>query len=105
MNMLRVWMRKATEEERVALAAAVGTSRGYLNQLAMDNHREPRPELAAAFEEVTAGFHRASNGRLPRLYRTDLVTACRGCAFAAQCLGQDVIVRADFPVVAFSEQQ
>lgn len=95
--MMRVWMRAATEDERHWLALDIGTSRGYLDQLA-GGHREPKPELAAEIERATALAH-AENPRLPRIYRTDLVSACRSCAFAAQCLGGDVLMRVEFPVV------
>lgn len=99
MNMMQVWMRAATESERIYLALEAGTSRGYLNQLA-GGHREPRPELAAEIERVTAEVHGETDGRLPKLYRTDLVSACRKCAFAATCLGEQVLMRSEFPVVS-----
>jgi hypothetical protein len=101
-TMMRLWMRAATEDERLYLALEAGTSRGYLDQLS-GGHRNTSPETAAAIERVTAEMHAETHGRLPRLYRTDLVPACHGCQFAAQCLGADVLMRADFPVVTAGE--
>ena len=37
MNMLNVWMRAATPDEQVALAAAAETSRGHLYQVSSGN--------------------------------------------------------------------
>lgn len=95
-------MRAATPDEQKKLARAAGTSRTYLYHLAAEDdtqyRREPRPELAAAIEREIAAMHKASGGRLPLVWRTDLVKACRECAFARRCLGQEVVGRADFPV-------
>ncbi len=102
MNLLKQWMRAATPEEQQLLAHRVGTTRTYLYHLSAGEEttykREPKPELAAAIERETAAMHRASKGRLPRVYRTDLVKACANCAFAQKCLGA-AAVRADFPIV------
>lgn len=98
MNMFRMWMRKASENERMLLAAEVGTSRANLDQYA-GGHRQPSPERGIAIERETERMNVESDGRLPRLYRTDLVGACRGCDFAAKCLGQEIIARAEFDVV------
>lgn len=98
MNMMRNWMRAANEDERIYLALEAGTTRGYLDQLA-GGHREPRPELAASIEKTTAEMHAETSGRLPVLYRTDLVRACQQCEFARRCLGDDVLMRTEFPVV------
>lgn len=102
MNIFKQWMRAATAEEQLLLASELGTSRAYLYHWAADEstsyRREPKPEQAAAIERITARMHKASNGRLPRVYRTDLVEACRQCEFAQKCLGA-AAVRADFPIV------
>lgn len=99
---MKQWMRLATPEEQQLLAHNVGTSRSYLYHLAAGDDsaykREPRPALAIAIERETAAMHKASKGRLPRVYRTDLVEACAGCEFALKCLGA-AAVRADFPIV------
>lgn len=97
MNVFKLFMRAATTDEQKLLAHQVGTSRAYLYQIS-GNFREPSPELAAAIERETEAMHKASKGRLPRIYRTDLVKACANCEFAARCLGA-AAVRADFPIV------
>lgn len=102
MNVMKLWMKAATPAEQEMLAELCGTSRSYLYHLAASEDkayaREPKPRLAAAIERVSADMHRASKGRLPRIYRTDLVTACRECEFAQKCLGQ-AAVRSEFPIV------
>jgi hypothetical protein len=102
MNVFKLWMRAATPEEQHLLAHRIGTSRAYLYHLSADEgskyKREPNAEMAAAIERETEAMHKASKGRLPRIYRTDLVKACANCAFAQKCLGA-AAVRADFPVV------
>ena len=99
---MKLWMRAATPSEQEVLASKTGTSRSYLYHLSASEEknysREPKPKLAAAIERVSADMHKASNGRLPRVYRTDLVTACRECEFAQKCLGS-AAVRSDFPIV------
>lgn len=101
-TVLRQWMAAATREEQMLLAHRAGTKRMYLYHLAAPPdskyHREPDPRLAAAIERETALMHVASKGRLPKVYRTDLVEACAQCEFARQCLGT-AAVRADFPIV------
>ena len=103
MNVMKLFMRAATPAEQDLLAQQCGTSRSYLYHLSASEEksyaREPKPKLAAAIERVSAEMHRSSKGRLPRIYRTDLVTACRGCEFAQKCLGA-AAVRSDFPIVA-----
>lgn len=102
MTPLKLWMKAATPDEQKTLAHKVGTTRTYLYHLAAsedrDYRREPKPVLAAAIERVTAEMHKLSKGRLPRIYRTDLVKACAQCEFAQRCLGA-AAVRADFQVV------
>lgn len=102
MNLFKTWMRLATPDEQKLLAHRAGTTRQYLYHLAADEgasyKREPQPELAAAIERETEAMHKASGGRLPRIYRTDLVTACANCEFAKKCLGAAAL-RADFPLV------
>jgi hypothetical protein len=101
MNVIKQWMRLATKGEQIALADKAGTTRAYLYHLAGGKDakygREPMPVLAAALEKASAEMHKA-NKTLPRIYRTDLVTACRQCEFAQKCLGA-AAVRSDFPIV------
>lgn len=96
--MMRFWMRKASEEERELLSYAVGTSRGNLDQYA-GGHRQPSATRGREIEQVSHEMHEATDGRLPKLYRTDLVEACRSCEFARKCLGKSIVDRADFPLV------
>lgn len=102
MNVMKLWMKAATPAEQEMLASRTGTTRSYLYHLSASEDknyaREPKPKLAAAIERVSADMHKASKGRLPRVYRTDLVTACRECEFAQKCLG-GAAVRSDFPIV------
>lgn len=100
---LKAWLNAATTAEQSLLADRVGTSRQYLSHIAVNDDksykREPKPALAAAIERETKSMAKASKGRLPVVLRTDLVEACRQCEFARKCLGEDVIVRGDFPIV------
>ncbi len=102
MNIFKTWMNAATATEQQQLADAIGTSRAYLYQISNEN-RGVGADRARDIERHTATMHRASRGRLPKLYRTDLHEGCRGCEFAARCLGADVVARADFPVLGTSE--
>jgi len=101
LSVFKLFMQAATTEEQKLLAHRVGTSHSYLYHIA-GGFREPRPELAAALERETAAMHKASKGRLPKVYRTDLVKACAQCSFAQKCLGA-AAVRADFPVVTAAD--
>ena len=94
---MRAWMAAATVDEQKALAERVGTSQGYLYQLS-GGHRRASAELGAAIERETRVMHRASKGRLPVVYRTDIVAACRSCEFAQRCLGERAVV-SEFPIV------
>jgi hypothetical protein len=87
---LRRWLMAATPAEQERLAEEAGTSRLYLRMLAADGktyQRHAGSELAAAIEAASEVMHKASKGRLPRLYRTDLARACAQCPYAKQCLG------------------
>lgn len=97
MHIFKQWMRAATPEEQALLAANIGTSREYLYQIA-GGFKQCSATRGSAIERETGKMHRASKGRLPRIYRTDLVEACRACEFAQKCLGA-AAVRADFPIV------
>lgn len=94
---MRNWMAAATVAEQELLAERVGTSRGMLYQLA-GGHRNASAERAQAIERETKLMSKASKGRLPVIYRTDLCEACRSCDFAAKCLGDRVVV-SEFPIV------
>jgi DNA-binding transcriptional regulator YdaS (Cro superfamily) len=94
---MRNWMAAATVAEQELLAERVGTSRGMLYQLA-GGHRNASAERAQAIERETKLMAKASKGRLPVIYRTDLCEACRSCDFAARCLGDRVVV-SEFPIV------
>jgi hypothetical protein len=94
---MQVWMSAATADEQTLLAAKAGTTRGHLYQLS-GGHRQSSAVMAGKIETATAEMHKASKSRLPRVYRTDLCEACRGCAYAAKCLGTRAVV-SDFPIV------
>lgn len=97
-TMLKQWMKRATAEQQQELADMVSTSRAYLYHLSAPAGkryaREPSPQLAALIEQASAELAKKYPG-LPVLYRTDLATPCRECAFAQRCLGA-VALRADF---------
>ncbi len=95
---MRNWMAAATVDEQMLLAKRVGTSRGHLYQLA-GGHRNASAESAQAIERETKAMARASKGRLPVVYRTDLSAACRSCDFAQRCLGERAVV-SEFPIVS-----
>lgn len=107
MNVIKQWMRLATTQEQEQLATAAGTKRSYLYHLAGEKtkayKREPLPPLAIALERASVVLHKQSKGRLPLIYRTDLVTACRECSFAQKCLGA-AAVRSDFPIEVTGEK-
>lgn len=97
MNIFKVWMRVATPGEQAVLAEALGTSRNMLYQIS-GGFKTVSAERGAAIEKLTEQMHLASVGRLPRIYRTDMVEACRNCEFARQCLG-GAADRSEFQVV------
>ncbi len=97
MTMTKQWMRLAEPEEQEIMARACGTTRSYMYHLS-GGFRTPQPELAMRIAEQSEVMHKASNGRLPVLYVTDLVPACAGCKYAQKCLGADA-VRAEFEIV------
>ena len=98
MNPLKKWMTLATPAEQRTLASSVGTSAAYLHQLAGE-FRQPSAGMARLIEQGTERFAQSTQGRLPVVYRTDINEACRGCDFAAKCLGP-IAVRSEFsPVV------
>lgn len=97
---LKTWMHLATSDEQKLLAERAGTSRTYLYHVG-GGFRKASPELAAAIERETKAMHKASGGRLPIVYRTDLSPVCGSCEFAQRCLGAEVTVRGSFePVTA-----
>jgi len=94
---MKAWMAAATVDEQELLAERVGTTRGMLYQYA-GGHRTASAERAGAIERSNAEMHKASKGRLPKIYRTDLSEACLQCEYAQRCLkGQAVI--SEFPIV------
>lgn len=102
-NAMKAWMQAATPTERDALAEAVGTSAKMLYHYAAgpssSGFRAPSPERGAAIERVTRAMHKSSGKRLPVVYRTDLVPACRACEFARKCLGDEIVDAGAFPVI------
>lgn len=92
------WMKAATVSEQEMLASRVESSRATLSQYA-SGHRKASAERAAQIEAVTKEMARASKGRLPIVYRTDLSAACRACPYAQRCLG-DKALASEFPVLA-----
>jgi hypothetical protein len=101
-SVVKNWMSLATVEEQQLLAERAGTSRGYLYQLS-GGHRQASAELGAAIERESKVMARASKGRLPVIYRTDIVAACRACDFAQRCLGERAVV-SEFPIVGKIEE-
>lgn len=101
---LKQWLRAAQPADLAALAKAVGTSELYIRHLSADEskryHREAKPALAAAIERETLAMSKASGGRLPVVYRTDLNGTCRQCAFARKCLGEDTTIASEFTATA-----
>lgn len=94
---MKAWMAAATVDEQETLAERVGTTRGMLYQYA-GGHRTASAERAGAIERATSEMHRASKGRLPKIYRTDLSEACLQCEYAQKCLKGQAIV-SEFPIV------
>ena len=92
---LQSWIRLASAEEQRQLAEAIGTSRAMLSHYA-NGHRRPSAERGILIERETARMHRSTKGRLPKLYRTDLVSACRACEYAEKCLGSRIVASAEF---------
>jgi hypothetical protein len=97
MNSLKLWMRAATPDEQELLAERAGTSRQYLYQLS-GGFRICSAELGSCIERETRVMAKASKARLPVVYRTDLVPACRACEYAHKCLGARAIA-SEFPIV------
>jgi hypothetical protein len=95
---MRAWMAAATTDEQMTLALRVRTTRGQLYQLA-GGHRQASADMAGRVESVTAEMHKASRGRLPLVFKTDLCAACRACQYASKCLGSRAVV-SDFPIVS-----
>lgn len=96
MTMLKTWMLAATPEEQETLAQAAATSRKHLYQVS-NAERAFSPAKAALVEKAATDLHRATAGRLPLLYRTDLAEACAQCEFAKKCLGAAAL-RSEFPL-------
>ena len=100
---MKAWLNAATVAERELLASRVGTSSQYLFHVAVNDdkayRREPKIGLAAGIERETKAMNKVSKGRLPIVLRTDLVSGCRACPYAQKALGQDVVVRGEFPIV------
>ena len=99
MNQLKLWMQAASVDQQVDLAARAGTTRDYLYHLSADPDkkyaRDANPGLAARIEQASLALSKETKGKLPKVYRTDLNSTCRGCEFAAKCLGP-VAVRSQF---------
>jgi hypothetical protein len=100
-NIFKSWMKAATPGEQSLLAEAIGSSREYLYQLS-GGFRKAAPERGAAIEAASARMHEASQGRLPLIYRTDMVDACRNCEFARKCLG-NAATRSEFEEVTAAQ--
>lgn len=97
MNQLKLWMRSATADEQTMLADRVETSRAMLYQYA-GGFREVSASRAGQIETATKAMAKASKGRLPVIYRTDLALACRECEYAKRCLGPRAVA-SEFPIV------
>lgn len=94
---MKAWMAAATTDEQEVLAERIKSSRQYLYHLSSGN-RTASAELGALIERETKAMSKTSNGRLPIVYRTDLVPACRACEFAKKCLGERATI-SEFPIV------
>lgn len=102
MHPLKLWLSKATKDERQELAAAACKGdETYLYFIANPDKsygREPRPDKAALIEETAKKIRDRSAGakaRLPVITRVDLNATCRGCTLARRCLG-DAVIAAEF---------
>lgn len=98
-TMLERWRDAATTAEKQALADACDTSYSYLWHHVAKGRREPDALLAAKIETGTKLLARGSGGRLFTVYRTEMNSACRSCAFAQRCLG-DAAIASEFPLIA-----
>lgn len=100
MNPLKAWMKLATPDEKRMLAEKVGTSVNYLHHISSEPdkryHRKASVEMGALIEHYTTAMNRSSNGRLPIVYRIDIVGACLECPFAKKCLGEERVTRSAF---------
>ena len=85
-NAVKAWMAAATVDEQDRMAHLAHTTRAMLYHYASGN-RKASSEKAALIEAATMQMAKASKGRLPVVYRTDLSTACAQCHFARKCLG------------------
>lgn len=94
---MKAWMMAATPQEQEALAEMAGTSRAMLYQYA-GGFREASAQRGGDLERVTKAMAKASKGRLPVVYRTDVVDACRQCEYAQKCLGERAVA-SHFPIV------
>lgn len=95
---MKLWMQAASTEQQFELAKRAQTSRMYLYHLA-GGFRDASAELAQRIEKASAEMHKESRGKLPRIYRTDLNAACRGCDFALKCLGPRAVA-SEFEFIA-----
>lgn len=102
MHILKLWLSKATTEERQELAdhATKGdtTYLYFISNPDKSYGREPQPLKAALIEEACKKIRDRSadaKARLPVVTRVDLNTTCRGCSFARRCLG-DAVIAAEF---------
>jgi hypothetical protein len=106
MTPLKQWMKIASPDEQKRLAVQAKTSRAYLYILCADDEknyrRSPGLDLAARIEETTKVMNEETNGRLPVVYRTDLVPGCASCPYAMKC-APDLARRADFPILQVRE--
>ncbi len=87
---LRNWLKAATAAEQQELADAIPTSVNTLRQYACRS-RATSSERAIAIEQAAAPITKRSKGRLPRLVRTDMSSACARCDFARKCLGMAAV--------------
>ena len=90
-------MMAATPQEQQDLAEMIGTSRAMLYHYA-GGFREVSALRGGQIETATRAMAKASKGRLPIVYRTDVVEACRGCEYARRCLGERATA-SHFPIV------
>lgn len=73
---LLAWLRMASEDERVRLAALADTKVGYLYLLATCERKNPGAKLALAIEDGTRLLHEETGGRLPIVTVRTVATMC-----------------------------
>ncbi|MCK5606059.1 helix-turn-helix transcriptional regulator [Candidatus Pacearchaeota archaeon] len=77
---LKEWMKLATRTEQEQLAELVGTSVGYLRQIA-SGRRNGSACFALAVRTYSKAMSYSSKGRLKEIEQGDVCDACAKCPF------------------------